>query len=55
MSRPNSAAAIILVRESPELEVFWMRRAAHLAYQGGFYAFPGGKLDPREDAKMCAA
>ncbi len=43
------------MREAGELEVFWMRRAAHLTYQGGFYAFPGGKLDPNEDERTCAA
>jgi glyoxylase-like metal-dependent hydrolase (beta-lactamase superfamily II) len=26
-----------------------------MAFQGGFYAFPGGQLDPREDAAVCAA
>lgn len=55
MASPRSAAAVILVREAPELEVFWVRRAPHLMFQGGFYAFPGGQLDPDEDAKVCAA
>jgi glyoxylase-like metal-dependent hydrolase (beta-lactamase superfamily II)/ADP-ribose pyrophosphatase YjhB (NUDIX family) len=26
-----------------------------MAFQGGFYAFPGGQLDPNEDAMVCAA
>jgi endoribonuclease LACTB2 len=26
-----------------------------MAFQGGFYAFPGGQLDPNEDATACAA
>jgi glyoxylase-like metal-dependent hydrolase (beta-lactamase superfamily II)/ADP-ribose pyrophosphatase YjhB (NUDIX family) len=26
-----------------------------MLFQAGFYAFPGGKLDPGEDAKVCAA
>ena len=26
-----------------------------MAFQGGFYAFPGGQLDPNEDARVCAA
>ena len=55
MSSPRSAAAVILVKETPQLEVFWMRRAPHMMFQGGFYAFPGGQLDPNEDAKICAA
>ena len=55
MPSPKSAAAIILIREKPRLETFWMRRAPHMAFQGGYYAFPGGQLDPNEDARVCAA
>ena len=32
-----------------------MRRSARMAFQAGFYAFPGGKLDPDEDDRVCAA
>ena len=32
-----------------------MRRAPQMSFQGGFHAFPGGQLDPDEDAKVCAA
>ena len=32
-----------------------MRRAPQMSFQGGFHAFPGGQLDPDEDAKICAA
>jgi glyoxylase-like metal-dependent hydrolase (beta-lactamase superfamily II)/8-oxo-dGTP pyrophosphatase MutT (NUDIX family) len=31
-----------------------MRRAPRMTFQSGFHAFPGGKLDPNEDAKACA-
>jgi len=56
MANPKSAAAIILVRESrDQLEVFWVRRSHKMMFQGGFYAFPGGQLDPHEDARVCAA
>jgi ribonuclease/clavin/mitogillin len=55
MSSPRSAAAVILVRPTPDLKVFWVRRAAHMMFQGGFFAFPGGQLDPNEEAKVCAA
>jgi ribonuclease/clavin/mitogillin len=55
MANPKAAAAIILVREAPELEVFWVRRSPQMIFQGGFYAFPGGQLDPDEDARVCAA
>jgi 8-oxo-dGTP pyrophosphatase MutT (NUDIX family) len=55
MATPKSAAAVILIREEPELEVFWVRRAPQMIFQGGYFAFPGGQLDPNEDAKVCAA
>jgi endoribonuclease LACTB2 len=55
MAQPKSAAAVVLLRENPELEVFWIRRSPHLVFQGGFYAFPGGQLDPEEEAHVCAA
>src|SRR5213592_1211637 len=55
MASPRSASAVILMRERPELQVFWARRAPHMMFQGGFFAFPGGQLDPTEDAKVCAA
>src|SRR5436309_1063233 len=68
MASPRSAAAVILVRPSPgatrrplpvgeaeAIEVFWVRRAPQMIFQGGFYAFPGGQLDPEEDARVCAA
>jgi ribonuclease/clavin/mitogillin len=56
MASPRSASAVILVKHlDRQLEVFWVRRAEHMAFQGGFYAFPGGQLDPNEDAMVCAA
>jgi glyoxylase-like metal-dependent hydrolase (beta-lactamase superfamily II)/8-oxo-dGTP pyrophosphatase MutT (NUDIX family) len=55
MASPRSAAAVVLVREISELEVFWVRRAPQMVFQGGFHAFPGGQLDPNEDARVCAA
>ena len=54
MATPRSAAAIILYREKPKLEVFWARRALSMIFQGGFHAFPGGQLDPNEDSRVCA-
>jgi len=55
MPTPKSAAAVILYKESPDLQVFWVRRALQMVFQGGFHAFPGGQLDPDEDARVCAA
>jgi len=55
MATPKSAAAIILIRNKPGLEVFWVRRAPQMVFQGGFYAFPGGQVDPNEGVTVCAA
>src|SRR5262245_13698961 len=55
MPAPRSAAAVILFKCTPETEVFWVRRAPQMFFQGGFHAFPGGSLDPDEDARLCAA
>jgi glyoxylase-like metal-dependent hydrolase (beta-lactamase superfamily II)/8-oxo-dGTP pyrophosphatase MutT (NUDIX family) len=67
---PKDAAAVVLVRgDERDPEVFWARRGARLAFQPGFYAFPGGQrdeadaevevenIDDRETAQMiaCAA
>lgn len=55
MATPKPAAAAILVRTQPVFEVFWVRRAPQMVFQGGYYAFPGGQLDPNENARVCAA
>src|SRR5215831_7476733 len=51
----RAAAAVILYRQQLELEIFWVRRAPHMIFQGGFHAFPGGQVDAGEDVKVCAA
>jgi len=46
---PRDAAAIILLRQHTDPanpEVFWVKRSDVLAFLGGYYAFPGGQLDP---------
>lgn len=49
---PRPASAVILWREGPKgREVFWVRRGEGLSFAGGFYAFPGGRLD-RADAAV---
>src|SRR4051794_729342 len=55
VKQPKYAAAVVLIRKRPHLEVFWVRRSPHLMFQGGFYAFPGGQLDSAEDDRVCAA
>ncbi len=45
-TKPRDASAVILYRRvGSEVEVFWLKRDQGLAFAGGFYAFPGGKLD----------
>ncbi len=46
---PKDAAAVILLRhhtDPNDPEIFWVKRSEKLAFLGGFYAFPGGQLDP---------
>ena len=46
---PKDAAVVVLVRAGGEdargPEVFWARRSERMAFQPGFYAFPGGQRD----------
>lgn len=40
------ASVVVPYRRTPEgVEVFWVKREKALAFAGGFYAFPGGKVD----------
>jgi 8-oxo-dGTP pyrophosphatase MutT (NUDIX family) len=40
------AATVVLHRQGARgLEVYWVRRGEHLRFAGGFYAFPGGRVD----------
>jgi 8-oxo-dGTP pyrophosphatase MutT (NUDIX family) len=50
---PKPAASVVLVRpappESPEpIEVYMIRRRRSMKFLGGYYAFPGGKVDPAD-------
>jgi endoribonuclease LACTB2 len=54
MPRPPStpgkvrdASAVVMYRrnDAGQVEVFWLRREKKLTFAGGFYAFPGGRLD----------
>jgi glyoxylase-like metal-dependent hydrolase (beta-lactamase superfamily II)/8-oxo-dGTP pyrophosphatase MutT (NUDIX family) len=43
---PKDAAVVVLVRgDDRDPEVFWARRGPRMAFQPGFYAFPGGQRD----------
>jgi endoribonuclease LACTB2 len=47
-AEPRPAASVLLVRpgKGPPLEVYMIRRQKSMRFLGGFYAFPGGKVDP---------
>jgi 8-oxo-dGTP pyrophosphatase MutT (NUDIX family) len=52
---PKPAASVILVRDAPAgapepIEVYMIRRNKGMKFLGGFYAFPGGKVDPEDSA-----
>jgi 8-oxo-dGTP pyrophosphatase MutT (NUDIX family) len=54
---PKKAATVVLVRPSPTTngadapaEVFLTQRPEHMAFAGGNFVFPGGKLDPSDYA-----
>lgn len=45
------AASVVLWRPGPRgIEVFWVRRGEQLRFAGGFYAFPGGRVDEADAA-----
>ena len=53
MSRIRRAAAVILTRESEAgPEVYLVRRADSLSFFGGYWAFPGGALNPTDSRDM---
>jgi endoribonuclease LACTB2 len=45
---PKDAAAMILLRNPKDPEVFWVKRSLGLAFMGGFHAFPGGQRDTED-------
>jgi 8-oxo-dGTP pyrophosphatase MutT (NUDIX family) len=52
---PRPAASVLLVRAAAAdarepLEVYMIRRNRGMKFLGGYYAFPGGKVDPADGA-----
>lgn len=46
---PRLAAVVVPYRRTGAgVEVFWVKREKALRFAGGFYAFPGGKVDPAD-------
>jgi len=57
---PKPAASVVLVRAasagSPEpIEVYMIRRRRSMKFLGGYYAFPGGKVDPEDGSPAAVA
>ena len=44
----DAAAVVVFRRVASGVEVFWIKREKKLRFAGGFYAFPGGKVDPTD-------
>jgi endoribonuclease LACTB2 len=59
MSSITQAASVLLARGSAADQVLLVRRADELRFFGGFWAFPGGKVEPQDgtqsDALLMAA
>jgi 8-oxo-dGTP pyrophosphatase MutT (NUDIX family) len=52
----RQAATVLLLREQQgELEVLMMRRGESLAFMGGMWVFPGGRLDPADQTPQALA
>lgn len=54
---PRHAATVVLLRDCADTppDVYLLKRAASMTF-GGFYAFPGGRVDPRDaDAEIAWA
>jgi 8-oxo-dGTP pyrophosphatase MutT (NUDIX family) len=57
---PKPAASVVLVRDAPAgspepLEVYMIRRNRNMRFLGGYYAFPGGKVDPGDGIREALA
>jgi 8-oxo-dGTP pyrophosphatase MutT (NUDIX family) len=49
MIEPAPAATVVLLREATDsLEVLLLRRNSQLAFHGGAWVFPGGRIDPQD-------
>src|SRR5262249_10027249 len=59
-AEPKPAASVLLVRDAPAgvhepLEVYMIRRNRGMKFLGGYYAFPGGKVDPVDGSPAALA
>ena len=50
---PRHAATVVLLRDAAEghgVEAYLLRRVVTMSFAGGMYVFPGGSVDPRDEA-----
>jgi len=57
---PKPAASVVLVRPAPPgapapMEIYMIRRHRGMKFLGGYYAFPGGKVEPEDAAPAALA
>jgi len=56
VAEPRPAATVVLARPSEaRFDVFLVRRHDHIAFMGGAHVFPGGRVDPGDEADDASA
>ena len=46
---PRPAASVVLLRDRDDgLEILYLRRSPDLKFMGGYWVFPGGRIDPSD-------
>ncbi|HZE41593.1 MAG TPA: NUDIX hydrolase [Stackebrandtia sp.] len=60
--QPRRAATVMILRDLPHsaftpggIQVYMLRRMRSMAFAGGLYAFPGGRMDPSDIDVLSAA
>ena len=48
---PKDAAAVVLLKNKHDPQVFWVKRGPSLRFMAGYHAFPGGQID-EDDASI---
>ena len=48
---PKDAAAVVLLKDEHDPQVFWVKRGPRLRFMAGYHAFPGGQID-EDDASV---
>ncbi len=51
VATPQPAASVVLLRDRPAgPEILYLRRSPDLKFMGGYWVFPGGRIDPGDHA-----